>query len=409
MLVHTVLRDIDRLHRTVERIKPLHARIPETNALGRYIREATRTQRMIDEALGHPTIQNLLAQTTTSQRALQQALRTPSSKRLADQIANTQRILVEAFHRSAFQQMLEQTSRARRAFDDLFAVSTLRQIREATERTQMLIETAIGSTAFEEFARQSIRTQATLTKAMTLGPIAFAKNVDLGQHAWINPSLLVDFGHAVAAVADARSSATASVEAIRGSLLLDSADIIERFIKTIDEGVQQRGPVLEAAVEELHSRVISHSPHIGSKYLYFINTIAIISFIINVLMAAHTISANVQTSKQLSQIGTDLRSLNETVENIADELSNLQPSPQTDVYYVITSDLNLRDKPSKKGKIIDVLRPNQWVKFISRNGRWLSVEAYDYLLAETRSGWIYGRYAKMIEMKLQTKTQKSEK
>lgn len=409
MLAHTVLRDIDRLHRTVERIKRLHARIPETNALRRYIQKATQTQRMIEVALGPSTFEKLLAQTTTAQRALQRAIRTPSFQSLADQVANTQRILDEAFHRSAFQRMLEQTSRAGRPFQHLFAASSLREIREATERTQKLMENAIGRTAIEELTRQSIRTQETLTKAMTPASIALAKKFAFGQHAWINPSLLADFGYAVAVVADVRSSETASVEAIRGSLLLDGADTIERFVQTIDEDVEQRKLALEAAIQEFYSRVISRFPHIGSNWLFFRNNIDIIGFIFMILIYINTIVSDVQKNKQVSQIGSDIKTLNEVVENIAGELSNLQPSRQTDIYYVITNDLNLRDKPSTKGNIIGVLRPGQVVKFIGREGRWLNVEAYDYLLAETRGGWIYGQYAKKIEMKLQEKTQKSEK
>ena len=51
---------------------------------------------------------------------------------------------------------------------------------------------------------------------------------------------------------------------------------------------------------------------------------------------------------------------------------------------------------SMKSKTVATLYPGQVVELLRRDGKWIEVEFYDYLVGETRSGWVAKKYFKMV-------------
>jgi hypothetical protein len=65
-------------------------------------------------------------------------------------------------------------------------------------------------------------------------------------------------------------------------------------------------------------------------------------------------------------------------------------------FYIVKKSVNFRTGPSTKYAVLDVLYPNQKVKLISRNSKWIEVEYYNHIDDSYKRGWVYKKYLKLI-------------
>lgn len=64
-------------------------------------------------------------------------------------------------------------------------------------------------------------------------------------------------------------------------------------------------------------------------------------------------------------------------------------------FYIVNKSVNFRKGPSTKHAVLDVLYPNQKVKLISRNSKWIEVEYYNHIDDSYKKGWVYKKYLKL--------------
>lgn len=76
-------------------------------------------------------------------------------------------------------------------------------------------------------------------------------------------------------------------------------------------------------------------------------------------------------------------------------------------FYIVKRSVNFRDGPSTKHSILDVLYPNQKVKLISRESKWIKVEYYDHIADSYKQGWVFKKYLKLLNRKAPAKYEKS--
>jgi hypothetical protein len=81
----------------------------------------------------------------------------------------------------------------------------------------------------------------------------------------------------------------------------------------------------------------------------------------------------------------------------SDDIAQLIPKDDRNVYYVITQDAFLRVKPDGRTKTITAISSNQKVRLVQTKAKWLYVEYFDYLEAVPKYGWINEKYTKRIE------------
>lgn len=72
-------------------------------------------------------------------------------------------------------------------------------------------------------------------------------------------------------------------------------------------------------------------------------------------------------------------------------------------FYIVKRSVNFRDGPSTKHSTLDVLYPNQKVKLISRESKWIKVEYYDNIDDSYKQGWVFKKYLKFLNRKAPTK------
>lgn len=72
-------------------------------------------------------------------------------------------------------------------------------------------------------------------------------------------------------------------------------------------------------------------------------------------------------------------------------------------FYIVKKSVNFRQGPSTKHAVLDVLYPNQKVKLISRNSKWIEVEYYNHIDDSYKKGWVYKKYLKLLSRNVATK------
>lgn len=68
-------------------------------------------------------------------------------------------------------------------------------------------------------------------------------------------------------------------------------------------------------------------------------------------------------------------------------------------FYIVKKSVNFRSGPSTKHKIFEVLFPNQKVKLVAKNSRWIEVEYYDHIDDSYKQGWVFKKYLKLLNPK----------
>ena len=95
------------------------------------------------------------------------------------------------------------------------------------------------------------------------------------------------------------------------------------------------------------------------------------------------------------------KSLNNRIDNLETQISaqinNLNKGSTEGTFYIVQRTVNLRseNQTGKNSVVIDILYPNQRVRLLKRDGKWIYVTFFDYLAGVQRNGWVYKKYLKM--------------
>jgi len=92
-----------------------------------------------------------------------------------------------------------------------------------------------------------------------------------------------------------------------------------------------------------------------------------------------------------------LERVGELESKVLEQLSNLSSATDEDentVYYIVRRTVKLRSQSNtgKESAIIDMLYPNQKVKLLKRNRKWIYISFFDYISGIQRNGWVYKKY-----------------
>ena len=149
---------------------------------------------------------------------------------------------------------------------------------------------------------------------------------------------------------------------------------------------------LSESVEVLKSTVQREIKNGQSSTISLAGWISIVSFVFNLWFAYHLSMQNAQqTADSEARVLQELDSIRVEVIERFDKLED-----DDNTYYVVTTQLNVRAGPSTDHRVEAVVHPNQYLRLLDTDGRWLHVEYFDFLDEATRRGWVYKRFLKEI-------------
>jgi len=85
------------------------------------------------------------------------------------------------------------------------------------------------------------------------------------------------------------------------------------------------------------------------------------------------------------------------LKQIASNTEQRIPDKDENAYYVVVRKVAIRIKPKCKSAALAVLSPNQKVRLVQDNHKWIYVEYYDYLESIPKYGWANKKYLKRLD------------
>jgi len=225
--------------------------------------------------------------------------------------------------------------------------------------------------AFANSSDSLLKSYAMLTNALAVPsemykPIAALSQFQLGAF------------HGIESIAGAIARASASERAFARFSTTFAGALLGQIdgIRTApdEENVEKRLDELAESFQSLAGR-LPKSPISQEGLLNLVLTILL--FLFQVLQARQSDRDNYA---HIEQIGRRLLSaMPQSVETSSEELC------------LVTKALRLRDQPTRRGKIMGVLRPNTILSIHGRDGNWRNVKYFDHVRGMVRTGWVYSR------------------
>lgn len=159
-----------------------------------------------------------------------------------------------------------------------------------------------------------------------------------------------------------------------------AVELASRIKKVVEEDSDKKQKVIEEFVRE----EIDKQPNNDAKW-------AVYTFIITFLMFLTTTPIGI-TQLYYSRL--------QYIDSIKQkDAGTLAATPrENDVYYIVERQVQLKQGPSFKGDSLAILYPNQEVKLITKDHKWIYVEYFDYLEGVSKKGWVNKKYLKKIEI-----------
>lgn len=134
-----------------------------------------------------------------------------------------------------------------------------------------------------------------------------------------------------------------------------------------------------------------------------VSLIECFAILLAILLHLHSLTLTDQSSKDIenkidnleTNIVSQIYVLNSQVQELQDSSSN---DDFDKVVYVVLRPVNLRTQSNtnRDSNIMAVLKPNQKVELLKRNGKWIYVGYFDYVEDIPKTGWVYKKNLKMI-------------
>jgi len=147
--------------------------------------------------------------------------------------------------------------------------------------------------------------------------------------------------------------------------------------------------------EEIFGTKVSSLPpsRISAEGLWqiYIQILALLVGLSQVGLVLHQMKEAGTSSKEGREY---FRELIEATQKIAAQTERLIPTDDQNTYYIVERTARLQLRPSTKSLALALLFPNQKVRLVERNHKWIYVEYFDYLEGVPKMGWTFKKYFK---------------
>ncbi len=144
-------------------------------------------------------------------------------------------------------------------------------------------------------------------------------------------------------------------------------------------------------------------PKDSENQLLNIDYWSLIYFIVSILLFWYQLNDSQKMENRLSdKIDKNSTHVQEQIQNVEKLLekivvANQNPRISGVEYIVKNRNTKVRSSPQNGSKIIAEIYPNQIVRLINQEGKWIEVEYYDWLEMKSTTGWILKKYLKRIQ------------
>jgi hypothetical protein len=156
-----------------------------------------------------------------------------------------------------------------------------------------------------------------------------------------------------------------------------------------------RDPNAFDAVKEMIGSQVSSLPpsRISAEGLWqiFIQILVLLIGLGQLDLVLHQIKEAGASSKEERE---HFRELIEATQKIAAQTEGLVPKDDQSTYYIVERTARLQLRPSTKSTMLALLFPNQKVRLVETNHKWIYVEYFDYLEGVPKNGWVLKKYLK---------------
>ncbi len=116
-----------------------------------------------------------------------------------------------------------------------------------------------------------------------------------------------------------------------------------------------------------------------------------VQILLTILFYLATYSASIESNAEI--VGR----IDRFEAEISTQLESISQEENEGTFYIVERAVNLRSEnhTAEGAVIIDILHPNQRVKLLKRDKKWIYVSYFDYLSGVQRNGWVYKKYLTM--------------
>ncbi|RVU84593.1 SH3 domain-containing protein [Leucothrix sargassi] len=174
---------------------------------------------------------------------------------------------------------------------------------------------------------------------------------------------------------------------------LQSERISEVYVQTVQiySGSESSDPI-QAAITQIEEKV--QSPGTVLSFEFYLSVV--FSIILSLIAQSLSEESDELLFERLDRLESTLLQSYRAAEKEEEGAS----------FYIVKRSVNFRDGPSAKSGILDVLYPNQKVKLISRESKWIEVEYYDHIDDSYKQGWVFKKYLRLFNRKAPAKYEK---
>lgn len=164
-------------------------------------------------------------------------------------------------------------------------------------------------------------------------------------------------------------------------------EVLNRYYRAAETAVPDPIEIVVNKVEDQVRKVPS-----GPLSLEFYITLVITLFVF--------VLSQISSIKSEKRIAAKIEELAEYVSNSLVELRSYEDEY---TFYIVEKPVNLRAGPTTESEILSVLHPCLKVRLMERQANWIKVEYFDYIENTNKSGWVYKKYLRILNLKIPKK------
>ena len=168
----------------------------------------------------------------------------------------------------------------------------------------------------------------------------------------------------------------------------------ESFIGQVLDQLQSISDIEDVEDVESKASIIEKlfNENIGKLRPDFISREAIIQILVAIIILWYQMCEGTKTEQRIKDV------IGQTESRLLERIETLRPEESKEVFYIVLRrPAQLRNRPTTKKPVIEILYPNQRVSLITVKGKWVHVKYFDYIDGAPKSGWVLKKYLKRIE------------
>lgn len=124
----------------------------------------------------------------------------------------------------------------------------------------------------------------------------------------------------------------------------------------------------------------------------FISREGMIQILVAIIILWYQMYEGIKTEQRI------MDAIKQTESRLLEQIETLRPEESKEVFYVVLRrPAQLRNRPTTKKPVIEILYPNQRVSLIEAKGKWIHVKYFDYVDGAPKSGWVLKKYLRRID------------